>query len=70
MNAMHRLADILIGRRSDGASIQDNQLRLGRAGGRAEPLSKQGCFQRRAIGLRSPAPEIVNMEALQGILFL
>ena len=63
MCPMHRLTHIFIGRSSDGARIQDHEVRRKRFGG-AESLGEQGCFYRGAIRLRSATAEVLDVETL------
>ena len=64
MYPMHCLAHIVIRKRSDGAGIQNDELSIRSVSRRTEPLRKKRRLQRCPIGLRSPAPKTVDMEAL------
>ena len=60
MHAPDGLPHIVIRGLRDGAGIQHHQVRGGAVIGRFQTLSRELRFQRRAIGLRGPASEILN----------
>ncbi len=64
MNAPDHLAHFVIRGRRHGASIQHHQVGILHLGRRRQPLRREPSLDRRAIGLRRPAPEIFNEKAL------
>ncbi len=60
VDAADGLPHVVIGRRSDGAGVQDHEVGGGPLPGRVEALGRQQRFQRRPVGLRRPAAEILN----------
>ena len=62
MNAAHRLAHFIVRGRGDGAGIQHHQIGRSHFARGGESLRSQPRFDRRTIGLRSAAPEILYEE--------
>ena len=62
MDASHDLADFGIRGIRHSAGIEDNELRRRRLIGCLIAAAREHRLDRRAIGLRSPAPEIMNYE--------
>jgi hypothetical protein len=68
VRAAHGLSHIVIGRRGDGAGIENHEVRLATVRRAYETARGKLRFERCAIGLRSAAAEILNEEA--GHLYL
>jgi hypothetical protein len=64
MDTANGLAHFIIGRRGDGAGIQNDEIGVGKGGGRDEAAAGQTGFQRRAVGLRSTAAEGFDQKSL------
>ena len=64
MGPMHRFTHIFIGESCNSASIQDHQVRDRCFGDRSVSLGEQGCFDGRAIRLRSATAEVLYVETL------
>ena len=65
MHPTHRLAHFVIGRRSHGAGIQDDQPGIGSVLRAREPARRQAGLDRRAIRLGCAAAEIPDPESFQ-----
>jgi hypothetical protein len=59
----HGLPDIVIGRRGDGASVENDEIRRGNIRHAGETPDGKLRFERGAIGLRGAAAEILHKEA-------
>ena len=64
MDAPDHLPHFVIRGRGDGAGVQHHQVGILQIGGRGEALRRQPGFNRRAIRLRGPAPEILDQKTL------
>jgi hypothetical protein len=62
MYAADRLPHVVIGRRGHRASVKHHQIRAGAFVGRVQALAGQQRFESGAIGLRSPAPKVLDEE--------
>ena len=63
VNSADLLAHVVIGSGSDGTRVEHHDVGLRRVGG-FQAFGRESGFQRRAVGLRGTAPEVVDMEAL------
>lgn len=63
VDAANRCPRVAIGCRRDRAGVQDNQFSLHGCHGSVKPPSFELTFDRRAVGLRRPAPEILHIES-------
>ena len=65
MHPAYGAARVLIRRGSDGAGIEDHQIGRGALASRFKASPGKQRFERRAVGLGSAAPEILNEESAQ-----
>ena len=70
MDAPNRLPDVVIGRSRYGAGIQNYQVSRGPRFHWTQTIGGQTGMQRRAVGLRGTATEILNVECLRQSLII
>ncbi len=70
MKAADGCARVLIGRRSDGAGIQDDDFRFYGDGGTLQATAEQLAFDGSAIGLGRATPKVLDMISRHGAIIL